>query len=123
MNLNKYIAQVNQDPLEGVLSFSRVPPTRHLVTTKTGRASLSYWYGIKPIRFIWRGEWVDPDICYNRMVVNSHVVEDTMYEQYIEYCHQEALPCCDDGFAKFMRNNKREIVELIYLAHNSENNS
>ena len=123
MKLSTYIEQANNDPLEGALSFSSVPPKRHLVTTKKGRASLPYWYGIKPIRFIWRGSWADPDICYNRMVVNSHIVEDSMYERYCEDCKESNSEVTDDGFAEFMRNNKDEIVELIYLAHNADKNN
>ena len=123
MKLSTYIEQANNDPLEGALSFSSVPPKRHLVTTKKDRASLPYWYGIKPIRFIWRGSWADPDICYNRMVVNSHIVEDSMYERYCEDCREGNLEITDDGFAEFMRNNKDEIVELIYLAHNADKNN
>lgn len=123
MKLSTYIEQANNDPLEGALSFSSVPPKRHLVTTKKSRASLPYWYGIKPIRFIWRGSWADPDICYNRMVVNSHIVEDSMYERYCEDCREGNLGITDDGFAEFMRNNKDEIVELIYLAHNADKNN
>lgn len=123
MKLSTYIEQVNNDPLEGALSFSSVPPKRHFVTTKKGRASLPYWYGIKPIRFIWRGSWADPDIGYNRMVVNSHIVEDSMYERYCEDCREGNLEITDDGFAEFMRNNKNEIVELIYLAHNADKNN
>ncbi len=123
MKLSTYIEQANKDPLEGALSFSNVPPKRHLVTTKKGRASLPYWYGIKPIRFIWRGSWADPDICYNRMVVNSHVVKDSMYERYCEDCKESSSEATDDGFAEFMRNNKNEIVELIYLAHNADKNN
>lgn len=87
------------------------------------KPSEDIWYGIKPIRFIWRGSWADPEICYNRMVVNSHTVEDTMYKRYHEHCKEEGLENSDDGFAEFMRNNKAEIVELIYLAHNSEKNN
>lgn len=120
MKLNQYIEQAKKDPLEGGLSFSSPPPQRHLITTKKGRASLPYWYGIKPIRFIWRGNWADPEICYNRMVVNSHIVEDSMYERYREYCNEEDFESTDDGFAEFMRNNKAEIVELIYMAHKAE---
>lgn len=123
MKLSEYIDKTNQAPMEGGLSFSSVPSKRQLVTTKKGRQSLSYWYGIKPIRFIWRGSWADPEICYNRMVVNSHTVEDAMYERYHEYCKEEGVESSDDGFAEFMRNNKAEIVELIYLAHNSEKNN
>lgn len=123
MKLSKYIDKANKDPLEGSLSFSNTPPKRHLVTTKKGRKSLPYWYGIKPIRFIWRGSWADPDICYNRMVVNSHIVEDSMYERYHEYCKEESLESSDDGFGEFMRNNKAEIVELIQMAHNAEKNN
>lgn len=120
MKLNQYIEQANNDHLERGLSFSNIPPKRHLVMTKRGRESLPYWYGIKPIRFIWRGSWADPDICYNRMVVNSHIVEDSMYERYCTDCKEENVEVTDDGFAEFMRNNKDEIVELIYLAHNAE---
>lgn len=123
MKLSTYIEKANNDPLEGALSFSSVPPKRHLVTTKKGRASLPYWYGIKPIRFIWRGSWADPDICYNRMVVNSHIVEDSMYERYCEDCREGNIEITDDGFAEFMRNNKDDIVELIYLAHNADKNN
>lgn len=123
MKLSEYIDKTNQAPMEGGFSFSNVPSKRQLVTTKRGRQSLPYWYGIKPIKFIWRGSWADPEICYNRMVVNSHTVEDAMYERYHEHCKEEGLESSDDGFAEFMRNNKSEIVELIYLAHNSEKNN
>lgn len=123
MKLSTYIEEANNDPLEGALSFSSIPPKRHLVTTRKARASLPYWYGIKPIRFIWRGSWADPDICYNRMVVNSHIVEDSMYERYCEDCKESNSEVTDDGFAEFMRNNKDEIVELIYLAHNADKNN
>lgn len=123
MKLNQYIEQANKDPLEGVLSFSNIPPKRQLVTTKRGRASLPYWHGVKPIRFIWRGSWADPDICYNRMVVNSRIVEDTMIERYHDHCEEEGFEPTDEGFSEFMKNNKDEIVELIYIAHNAEKNN
>ena len=123
MKLSRYIEQIHNSHSEVVLSLSQSPSKRHLVTTKKGRTSLPYWYGIKPIRFIWRGEWADPDICYNRMVVNSHIVEDSMYERYCEDCREGNLEITDDGFAEFMRNNKDEIVERIYLAHNVDKNN
>lgn len=123
MKINQYVEQANNDPLEGGMSFSNIPSKRHFVTTKRGRELLPYWYGIKPIRFIWRGSWTDPDICYNRMVVNSHIVEDSMYERYCADCKEENIEITVSGFAEFMRNNKDEIVELIYLAHNAEKNN
>ena len=43
-----------------------------------------------------------------------------MFERYHEYCKEEGLESSDDGFAEFMRNNKAEIVELIYLVQNAE---
>lgn len=123
MKLSEYINQANNDPLEGGLSFSIPPPTRHLITTKRGRESLPYWYGIKPIRFIWRGSWADPEICYNRMVVNAPTVEAAMFERYRDYCQEEGMESTDEGFAEYMRNNKPEIVELIYITHNAEKNN
>lgn len=57
------------------------------------------------------------------MVVNSHIVEDTMLERHHEYCHEDGVEYTDDGFAEFMRSNKEDIVELIYMVHNAEKNN
>ena len=43
---------------------------------------LPNWYGIEDIGFIWRGQWADPQIEYNKMRVNATVVENTMWERF-----------------------------------------
>ena len=48
------------------------------------------WYGIKGIRFIWNGEWADPQIEYKGRRCSAYVVEDTMWERWI-YPDDKAL--------------------------------
>lgn len=81
------------------------------------------WYGISDIGYIWHGEWSDPEIEYKGKRINATIVEDTMWERWI--CDDdgrliEGRESDDDGFKKFMLDNKNEVYELIELAMESE---
>lgn len=76
------------------------------------------WYGIEDIGFIWHGSWSDPEIEYNGNVVNSTIIEDTMWDRwthddYGEYLLEKAND--EDGFAQYMRDNVDDVYELIEL--------
>lgn len=79
------------------------------------------WYGIESIKFIWHGEWADPEVCYNGMVVNAYIVENTMVEKYREYCEENNITPDElgDGFEQYMRDNSEEVKELIEIAYTS----
>lgn len=113
MKLTNYINQVKGTGTS--LSLSAQPSKQYKVKSKSGIESLPYWYGIKPIRFIWRGEWAGADILYNRMVVPAVEIEDAMYELYKEEGGQDDMT--SDGFATFMRENKYLIVDSIKQFH------
>lgn len=71
------------------------------------------WYGIEGVGFISHGEWSDPEIEYNGIVINSSIIEDTMWEYFIE-----EYPEYDDNyeeFAKYMQNNKEEVLSLLSM--------
>ena len=74
------------------------------------------WYGIEGIGFIWRGNWADPEIEYKGKVINSVIVESTMWERYREEQSEKGKRADEDGFGDYMRNNKEEVFELIELA-------
>ena len=79
---------------------------------------MANWYGIKSVRFIWHGEWSDPEIAYKGMVVNCYVVEDTMWEKYKNYCEENNQNVDEnDGFEQYMLENADEVKELIELAY------
>lgn len=75
------------------------------------------WYGIEGIGFIWHNSWADPEIEYDGEVLNSHIVEDTMWERYNEDCKEQGIePDEEEGFSNYMRDNRDEVIELIELA-------
>ena len=79
------------------------------------------WHGIDNVHFIYHGDWSDPEVEHDGMVVNSYVVEDSMYERYKEYCEEHNIEGDDDsGFSKYMAENADEVKELIFIAWDSE---
>lgn len=81
---------------------------------------LPYWYGIEPILFIYHGDWSDPEVSYNGMVVNSYTVEDSMTQLYREHCEEHQISDDNyDGFEEYMRENADEVKELIEIAYQS----
>lgn len=44
----------------------------------------SYFYGIYGIRFVWHGEWSDPELIWHGKSFNYYDVENTLYSYYSE---------------------------------------
>lgn len=44
----------------------------------------SYFYGIYGIRFIWHGQWSDPEIIWHGKSFNYYDLENTLYSYYSE---------------------------------------
>ena len=73
------------------------------------------WYGIPHIGFVYRGPWSDPALEYKGKIINSHVIEDTMWERYREYCNERGEIENINGFDSFMRENADDVYELCDL--------
>lgn len=81
------------------------------------------WYGISDVGFIWHGEWNDPEIEYKGKRINANIIEDSMWDRWIRDDDGKLIDGRehdDDGFEKFMLDNKDEVYELIELAMESE---
>ena len=77
------------------------------------------WYGIEDICFIWHGQWSDPEIEYKGRVLNSTIVEDTMWERFREECVEQgknADDCIDYFDECYMKEHAEDVYELIELA-------
>lgn len=75
-----------------------------------------YFYGIKPIIFIWNGAYSDPQISYHGKIFNYFTLEDTMWERFME--DTKAIECygVDDlGFAKYVFDHKEDVFELLEM--------
>lgn len=73
------------------------------------KKELPDWYGIKGIKFIWNGEWADPEIEYKGKKCSAYVVEDTMWEFYYK-------DGCPGDFNDYMRENEEEVRDLCEMA-------
>lgn len=74
------------------------------------------WYGIPDIGFIYYNDWVDPYIEYDGECLNSHIVEDSMWEMYNEDCNEDGIEPNIDDFADYMRNHAYDVYYLIGIA-------
>ena len=47
-----------------------------------------YFYGIYGIRFIYHGNWSDPEIIWHNKSFNYYDIETPLYETYLEEIHE-----------------------------------
>ena len=75
---------------------------------------MNEWYGIEGVDFEWRGAWNGPRIHYKGMDCNATIVEDTMWERYLEDGGDPDR--FHEDFAEYMREHADDVKELIELA-------
>ena len=73
------------------------------------------WYGIEDIGFIWHGEWADPEIEYKGHIINSHIIEDTMWERFKEECEELGISANAFYFDTYMGEQAEDVYELLEL--------
>lgn len=84
-----------------------------------GAKELPNWYGIENIGFIWHNSQSDPEIEYKGKRCSCCIIEDTMWERWTHDDDDnfiEEHKNDEDGFARFMLENKDEVIELVELA-------
>jgi hypothetical protein len=66
--------------------------------------------GIEGIKFIYRGEWADPELYYKDRYFNVYEVEDVFYTEYEEDCEQGYF---SGTYAEYAYSRKEEIYDLL----------
>ncbi len=69
------------------------------------------WMGIRGFRFVWHGEWSDPEIVWHGYAMNIHDVEDAMWDLYREQCKEEGTEETDEDFVRFCKANVESMRE------------
>lgn len=72
------------------------------------------FYGIYPIRFVWHGEWADPELIYKKHSFNYYEIEDMFYEcwkaspeyRVANLTNQQTI---DEEFSKWMKKNGKRV--------------
>jgi hypothetical protein len=78
--------------------------------TKTNK-----WKYFQEAKFIWNGNWNDPQLEYNGNVYNIHLIEDTMWDRFNEYAEDEGINPSEENFTVYCQNNQDEIRELFEI--------
>lgn len=85
-------------------------------TRKTMESSKNNWFDIPDAKFIYHGDWSDPEVVYRGISLNYYDIEAGLLDVYRED-HPEDRN--DRGFDKWMKKNPREVeceLELLYDA-------
>lgn len=81
---------------------------------------LPNWYGILNIGFVYHGEWSDSEVEYKGKRINSHDIEDVMWENYREDCLEGRVEDTFDGFDIYMKEHQNEVYEILEEIINRE---
>lgn len=77
---------------------------------------MAKWKYFNDAEFIWNGEWNDPQLEYKGEVINSHVIEDTLWDRFNDYAEEEGLEANEENFTVYCNNNQDDIKELFEIA-------
>lgn len=82
---------------------------KDFMTSAIDGSHLPYWYGIRDIGFVWRGEHSNPELEYQGVRLNAHDVEETMLCYYeIEHrVYDESL------FALYIKEHTDEVYNIL----------
>lgn len=72
-----------------------------------------YFYGIRGIRFIWHGEWADPELIWREKSFNYYDLEMPLWEAYKEECFMENKTANEDCFPAWVKENADLVRDLL----------
>ena len=75
--VNKRVKHLVREMMEGGHLFSQDPETGEVSTN-----SQETWRGIPGTKFIWHGEWADPEILYQGKLINGSELEDFFHNEW-----------------------------------------
>ena len=74
------------------------------------------WKYFGEAKFIWNGHWDDPQLEYKGKIINSHVIEDTLWDRFNEYAEENNIQPTEEKFTIYCNNNQDDIKELFEIA-------
>jgi 6-phosphogluconate dehydrogenase len=78
------------------------------------------WKYFDEAEFIWNGAWSDPELKYKGCIINSHIIEDTIWDRFNEYAEEENIQPTEENFTIYCNDNKEDIRELFEIAIGNE---
>lgn len=75
-----------------------------------------YFYGIRGIKFIWHGEWADPELIWHGKSFSYYDVEMPLWEAYREECSEQGTRPDENVFETWVKKNAylaREYLQAL----------
>ena len=80
------------------------------------KSNKKWFYGIYGIQYIWHGEWADPELIWHGKSFNYYVLENELWNIYVEECKEENKEADNDEFAIWVKKNASLVrEELQYM--------
>ena len=73
------------------------------------------WMGIRGFRFVWHGEWSDPEIVWHNYAMNINDIEMPMWDNFVEACQEEGIEENEDNFEIFCKENVHRMREYAQM--------
>lgn len=87
--------------MSGVLlkkAEDKVAELKKQIKNSVEEASEKTWRGITGTKFIWNGEWADPEVEYDGEIINANELEDFAWGIYVKDCESEGKEPSEDEF-------------------------
>lgn len=65
---------------------------------KEAKESSKTWYGVPGTKWIWHGEWADPEVEYDDETINANELENFAWGIYVKDCEAEGKKPSEDEF-------------------------
>lgn len=110
--------QIPKEIIPHVCGKHEIKPEYNLLMGyETGKPE-KWWYGIKDISFVFMGAWSDSYICYKNYAINSHLIEDAMWNHYNEEYpapdHKtKEYKSYEEKFTSYMQDNRETVIGMF----------
>lgn len=81
---------------------------------------MAQWKYFSGVEFVWNGAYNDATLIYKGHEINSHIVEDSIWDNFNEYCEEVGIEANEENFTDYCNNNQDEIEMYLELAIGNE---
>lgn len=72
--------------------------------------------GIYGFRFVYHGDWADPEIVWHGHSMNIHEIEDPMWGDFCEKCDELGIERSEENFVEFCKKERWRMREYAQNA-------
>jgi hypothetical protein len=88
---------------------------------KKNKSPWPLWMDIYGFRFVYHGDWADPEIVWHGYAMSTWYVEEPMWECYCEECNEQGIEQTDEGFSAYCKKNVEQLRDYAQAAIDNGN--